>query len=390
MTDFNTMRIARGFCLLAMVGLAACGTGRLPVTEAPRPVDARATTETQALFLNLDRIRHEHVLFGHQDALAYGIDWLNEPGRSDVMEVAGSYPAVYGWELGHLETGATQNLDGVNFDDMRRWIIEGYNRGGVITIGWHMNNPVGGSAWDTDRAIHTILPGGEHHAMYREWLDRFVAFNEALTREAGGPVPIIFRPFHEMTGSWFWWGRDHVTPEEYIDLWRFTVRYLRDEEGVNNLLYAYSTDRFDTEEQFLEHYPGDAYVDVMGLDDYSVWRQDDGIEVLGRRLRTLVEIAEARGKIPALTETGHETVPHPDFWTEKLLRGILHDPVGRRIAWVLVWRNANHEHDRPDHFYGPHPGHPSAPDFVRFRNDPSTLFEDDLPDMYRSYAPARR
>ena len=56
--------------------------------------------------------------------------------------------------------------------------------------------------------------------------------------------------------------------------------------------------------------------------------------------------------------------------------------MGRRIAWVLVWRNANARSDLKDHFFAPYAGHASVPDFVRFRNDPQVLFEDELPDLY--------
>jgi mannan endo-1,4-beta-mannosidase len=298
--------------------------------------------------------------------------------------VAGSYPAVYGWELGDLERGADENLDGVRFADMQRWIREGHARGGVITIGWHMNNPVsGGNAWDTTRAVAAVLPGGRRHEVVTDWLDRFADFLEPLRAADGTPIPVVFRPYHEMTGSWFWWGRNHATPEEYVALWRFTVRYLRDEKGLRNLLYAYSTDVFDAEERYLERYPGDAYVDILGYDDYQALRTDETVPDMTRRLRMLVEMAEGRGKIAALTETGLEAIPHDTWWTGRLLRAIEADPVARRIAYVLVWRNANREHDRPDHYYAPYPGHPSAEDFVRFHAQPFVLFEDDLPAMYR-------
>jgi mannan endo-1,4-beta-mannosidase len=385
------MKRALVLSLGLLVALASgCGGAQSVSDGEHRIVDDRAQRQTRALFANLDVIRRDHTLFGHQDDLAYGVHWIREEGRSDVRDVAGSYPAVYGWELGDLELGASHNLDRVDFSDMQRWIIEGYRRGGVITIGWHMNNPVsGGNAWDTTRAIHTILPGGDHHETYREWLDRFVAFNDGLRVRFGflglrrHHVPVIFRPFHEMTGSWFWWGRDHVTPEEYRELWRFTVRYLRDAQGVHNLLYAYSTDVFQTEEQYLEHYPGNDYVDILGFDDYQALRTDEGWTVLAERLRRLVNMAESRGKIPALTETGLEAVPDSMWWTNRLLRALDADEVSRRIAYVHLWRNANHEADRPDHYYAPYEGHPSAPDFVRFREHPGILFEDDLPNLYR-------
>ena len=372
--------------VIAAVLLAGCGGGAplQSIQPAPALVDANATPETGALFSNLRRLAPEHVLFGHQDDLAYGVNWINEPDRSDVKETAGSYPAVYGWEIGDLEHGAETNLDKVRFDQMRGWILDGYKRGGMITIAWHMDNPVsGGNSWDTTRAVQAILPGGTEHEKYKQWLDRFAEFALSLRAESGELVPVVFRPFHEMTGSWFWWGARHSTPEEYRRLWRSTVEYLRDRKGVHNLLWAYSPDVFDSKEQYLERYPGDKYVDVLGFDDYQSVKSPETRDVLVRRLRDVVELAEARGKIPALTETGVETVPDPNWWTQTLLAAIKSDPVAQRIAWALVWRNANRETDRPNHFYGPHPGHPSAPDFVRFRQDPFTLFEDDLPDLYR-------
>lgn len=363
-------------------------------TEAESPVssfttaDQHATAQTKALFSSLDAIRQEHVLFGHQDDLAYGYNWINEPGRSDVLETAGSYPAVYGWELGDLELGNEENLDGVNFENMKEWIRDGYSRGGVITIGWHMNNPAtGGNAWDTEgNAVTSVLPGGEHHEKFRGWLDIFADFVSDLTvtNESGGTeqVPVIFRPFHEMTGSWFWWGRDFATAGEFAELWQFTVDYLKDEKDLHNLLYSYSTDVFDSEEDYLERYPGDEYVDVIGFDDYHSIRSVDTQEQFTSRLRMLVDIAEKRDKIPAMTETGFETIPEPDWWTETLLAGINKDQTTRKIAYVLVWRNANNENDRPDHYYAPYPGHPSENDFKKFREHPLILFEDDLPDLY--------
>jgi mannan endo-1,4-beta-mannosidase len=140
-----------------------------------QPVDAHATAETRALFANLRRLAGTQIMFGHQDDLAYGHDWFAQPGaapagarapaRSDVKDVAGAYPAVYGWELGNLERGMPADLDGVDFARMRDWIVEGYRRGGVITLSWHMMNPAtGGSAWDTAGApLATILPGGANH-----------------------------------------------------------------------------------------------------------------------------------------------------------------------------------------------------------------------------------
>jgi mannan endo-1,4-beta-mannosidase len=104
---------------------------------------------------------------------------------------------------------------------------------------------------------------------------------------------------------------------------------------------------------------------------------------LVRRLRDVAELAEARGKVAALTETGVEGVPDSTWWTGTLLGALRADPAARRIAWVMVWRNAPRTPQQPRHFYAPHPGHPSAADFRRFRDDPLIAFEDELEDMYR-------
>ena len=353
----------------------------------PSPSDPAITEQAAALFHSLNEVREEAILFGHQDALAYGVHWINEPGRSDVKEVTGDYPAVYGWELGDLELGAEENLDGVNFDNIRGWIQEGYERGGVITISWHKNNPVtGGDAWDTEgEVIPQILPGGEHHETYNEWLDRFAEFTDDLRVEVNGEyqkIPFIFRPFHESSGSWFWWGEDFSSPEEYIDIWQYTVDYLRDEQGLDHMLMAYSPDRYEDADHYMERYPGDEYVDIMGYDNYHHIHEYEDHDHLRDQLGTVVELAEQRNKIPAFTETGQEALPDDQWFTDKLYNAIAEDPVTHRIAYVQVWRNANAEHDREDHFYAPYPGHPAEEDFIRFYEKPDIFFESDLPAMY--------
>mgnify|MGYP000978421992 FL=1 len=95
----------------------------------PMPVDPRATPETVALYRNLKALEGTATLFGHQDALAYGHDWSAVDGRSDVKDVVGAYPSVLGFDVGRLETGSAANIDGVRFDDMRRWIRQGYELG---------------------------------------------------------------------------------------------------------------------------------------------------------------------------------------------------------------------------------------------------------------------
>ncbi len=346
--------------------------------------DSLATKRTRALFFNLQQAASESkILFGHQDDLAYGVGWRGNKGGSDVRFSCGDYPAVYGWELGNLEHDSVSNLDKVNFKKMKAWIREGYRRGGVITLSWHMDNyHTGGSAWDTTAAVRDILPGGLKHERYKQDLDRFALFINDLH---GGKwpnkhlIPIIFRPFHEHTGAWFWWGKTHVSPEDFKALWRFTVSYLRDEKQLHQILYSFSTSyNYDTPDQMLEFYPGDEWVDMLGIDFYAYDTLPHTWERFRKTQKILVETAEARGKIPALTEFGFEGIPQEDWWTNVLLHNLLSDPVISRTAYVCAWRNDNRKHH-----YVPYPGHPSGADFQEFYRHQNTLFETDLWDFYK-------
>ncbi|HUF11456.1 MAG TPA: glycosyl hydrolase [Rhodothermales bacterium] len=366
-------------CLLLVGG---CASSKTTLTGI-RTADPEANLPTKALFHNLKRLAPEATMFGHHDDLAYGVTWRDEPGRSDVREASGSYPAVYGWDATWLfNRRQSDQPDPDGAAKLRTWILEGYGRGGVATMCWHMPNPVTLThAWDTTRAVFALLPGGSHHDSYKARLDVLADFFKSLrTQVSGAAVPVIFRPFHEHSGSWFWWGRRHSSVDEFVSLWRFTVEYLRDVKGVDNLLYSYSTDVFDSKEDYLERYPGDEYIDVLGFDDYHSIKTLETSDVFSRRLRMIVEMARERDKVAALTETGVEAVPDSTWWTNVFLRGIEADSVGKGISFALVWRNAV---DREGHFYAPYPGHPSVPDFVKFRNHPAILFEDELPDLYR-------
>ncbi|MCI4670215.1 MAG: glycoside hydrolase family 26 protein [Bacteroidia bacterium] len=341
----------------------------------------KASPKTRALHTNLARYAKERILFGQEDALAYGLHWKAEKKRSDVKDVTGSHPAVMGWDLSKI--GQTPfNIDTVDFQKMRKWIKMSYKMGCINTISWHMDNPMtGGGSWDTTSAVRSILPGGEKHDFYLQKLDLVADYFKKL--KAGfifqQQIPIIFRPFHEHTGSWFWWGNDNCSTEDYIQLWRFTVDYLRKEKGLDNLLFAYAPDGVDTREAYLERYPGDDYVDIMGFDYYihdNPTRKDP--EELTKRLCMLVKLAGERGKIPAFTETGYSQIPDPDFWTNFLLSSIKSHPDAQKIAYLLVWRNA-----RPDHHYAPFPGHHSAENFKKFHQDELIWLQSDLPDMYQ-------
>ncbi|MFA5046715.1 MAG: glycosyl hydrolase [Paludibacter sp.] len=347
-------------------------------------VDENATAKTHALFMNMKNQLDKGIMIAHQDDAAYGHDWYGKPGASDVKTVTGDYPAVTGWELGHIEIGAEYNLDSVYFTDMKRLIREVYKRGGINTISWHGDNiATGKTAWDCaqDTVVKSILPGGSNHAKFLIYLDRLAAFFHDLKDENGEPIPVIFRMYHEHTGSWFWWGAKQCTPDEYNGLYRMTVKYLRDTKQVHNLLYAFSPADVATEKEYLLRYPGDEWVDVVGFDTYAFGTEQKDLDVYKQKmtigLSIVTKYAAKTGKIPVMAETGMEGIKLTDYFTKVLLPII--QPY--KISYVLFWRNA---FNKSTHFYVPYPGHASADDFKKFTETSGILLNKEISPMYVS------
>ena len=103
----------------------------------------------------------------------------------------------------------------------------------------------------------------------------------------------MFRPFHEATGSWFWWGAAFCDAETYKSVYKYTVEYLRDKKEVHNFLYLYGPgSEAVSEEEYGIRYPGDEYVDVIGFDMYDMDPVDDKEEVWFGNLRKQLEIVQ--------------------------------------------------------------------------------------------------
>ncbi|WP_298155710.1 glycosyl hydrolase [Flavobacterium sp.] len=343
--------------------------------------DKNATEEAITLYYNLQKTAQSGFLFGHQDDLAYGVNWRYEPGRSDVKDVTGDYPGVYGWDLGGLEKKSDKNLDGIPFDKMRQFIIDGKKRGGIITLSWHLDNPLTGkNAWDTTpKSMESVLPGGASHEKYKSWLDEAAKFMLTLKDDKGKLIPILYRPFHELTGDWFWWCKNNGSPEQFKALWKFTVDYYR-MKGLHNLIYVYNTSDFVSRADFLEYYPGADYADVLSFDtyEYSPPKPEDTsfIQKCQKQFAIIDDIAKEQHKLIALAETGLEQIPYEKWWTDTLVKAI-----GQyKISYVLVWRNHGwNEWMNPPHmhYYAPYKGQVSEEDFVDFYNLPNTFFEKD-------------
>jgi len=355
------------------------------LSQPKKLIDDKATKETKALYKNLHKLSEKYTLFGHQHATEYGHGWEGDEDRSDVKSVTGSHPAVIGIDFSGF-SGADSNWIRKSKEKYKKITEDTYNRGGVVTASWHFINPVskGGFYWVdslSKPAVKYIIPGGAAHQQYKEILKGIAQWAQNVKGKDGKLVPIIFRPFHELDGDWFWWGKAHCTREEFVSLWRFTVRYLRDSLAVHNFIYAFSTDnKFLSEAEYLDRYPGDAWVDMIGIDNYGDMGREGHYDLAAaiKKLKIVSDYAKKKGKLAAFTETGLESIPNPSWWTETLLKVMKAEKM--QLCYVLVWRN---DKQSPTHFYAPFPGQVSVPDFIRFYNDPYTLFEKDLKKIYR-------
>ena len=341
----------------------------------------KLSPEAQALMTKLEKASAAgQIMYGHQDALMYGHTWTmaadeSSYDRSDVRMVCGDYPAVIGFDLGGIEKGDPANLDNNRFYQIREAAVKHYERGGIITYSWHPRNPfTGGDAWDVSSAevVASILEGGEKHEEFMGWLKNMADFIESVQTADGKKVPAIFRPWHEHTGSWFWWGRNLCSVEQYKSLWRMTYGYLAGERGLSNLVWAFSPDACPDIEVFMERYPGDDIIDIIGLDCYAPAHKtqkadyDEFVVKLSHMLDIAAKAAKDHGKLSALTETGTEGTEYESWWTEVLLETVKDSG----IAYLLTWRNAP---DRPEHAFGPYPGQNSADDFTKFSKNPKVL-----------------
>ncbi|SEN85857.1 mannan endo-1,4-beta-mannosidase [Flavobacterium sp. CF108] len=341
--------------------------------------DKKATPETLSLYKKLNQLTQRGYLFGHQDDLAYGVNWKYENGRSDIKDVVGDYPALYGWDIAGLEKDDVNNIDGIPFTKMKQYIIEANERGGISTISWHFDNPATGkNAWDNPRnSLKTILPGEENHQKFTSWLDKAANFFHSLKDKKGKNIPILFRPYHELSGGWFWWGKGNCTPEEFKTAWKFTFEYLQ-KKGVHNLIYVYNTASFSSKEDFLANYPGDNFADILSFDSYQNNNDKEGIkfiEEVQNQLKILNEIGLEKHKLIAVAEAGYEAVPDPKWWT-----GTFSKAIGEyKISYVLLWRNHGwQEKEQKMHYYAPFKGQTSEKDFIDYYNLDKTLFEKDL------------
>ncbi|MGI6156606.1 MAG: glycosyl hydrolase, partial [Enterococcus lemanii] len=392
--------IGLGITLLAIGGSLR---NQLVYADSYNMVDLQAIEEARQLFGFLQSTQNSSgIMFGHQHSLDEGISLSGEYPRvgsteSEVKNAVGDYPAVFGWDTGSLDGGEKPGVPGDVEQSIKNTATSmktAHDLGGIIVLSMHPKNFVtGGNYNDTSgNVVQNILPGGDYNSIFNQWLDQIATLADLLKDDEGNSIPFIFRPFHEQSGSWFWWGESTTTPEQYKAIYRYTVEYLKNTKNVHNILYAYSPGSTipGDKEAYLKTYPGDNYVDLFGIDNYDS-KQNAGSQTwlngLVDDLEMIVNVAEEKGKIAALTEFGYSAqgmnqTGNTLDWYTRVLNAIQENEQARKIAYMLTWANFGW----PNNMYVPYKDvigdlggdHEMLPNFVSYYNESTSLFLEDI------------
>jgi len=353
-------------------------------------VTKNATDETLALFYNLIKLPQTGFAIGQQNP--FNGFYFDIKGKSDIKKTTGVEPAIIGLDFSNItDDKNTEKADNWYFQQEQKMISDAqkaFDQGLIVTFAWHFREPYKGEEFYFDRLtdkeknrVKSILPGGDKHEYYKTKLDKIAQVAKKLKGSNGKLIPVIFRPFHEFDGNWFWWGANYCSEEEYKQLYIFTVEYLRDQKGVTNFLYAFSPDNlFNSKEEYLKRYPGDAFVDVLGMDNYGDFdnKGEEGSKFANTKLLILSDLAKKRNKIAALTETGYQITftknPIEGFFSKYIYNALTANDVA--ISYVMFWEN------NEEAYFVPQPNMPDTKDFIEFSNKSKALLSDKLPQLY--------
>lgn len=220
-----------------------------------------------------------------------------------IRKVTGKEPLLRGFEMlayspNIREEGATEACltevyeNRGTMETALRWAKES---GGIVTLSFHWFSPIGGHdksfyAKNTDfDATRVLVEGTPERAAFYHDMDVIAA---ELKKFKDADIPVLWRPFHESDGDWFWWGAKG--PETAKELYRLMFEYYTKVYHLDNLLWVWNC-------RLKEGYPGDAYVDVISVDIYlEKYAKTDYQEAYAN----LIE-ATTRNKVAALAEVGY-------------------------------------------------------------------------------------
>ncbi len=233
---------------------------------------------------------------------------------NDAYEASGTYPALVAFDLDSM-TSLNEKTLGI-IAECKEYI----EMGGIVSFSYHMENPTGnyttqgvcrGELGGEDKWIELMTEGTALNSRFKEILSYAGNILNEFDKEG---YPVIWRPFHEHNGNWFWWCAIQtfdengvsvtrpVSEDIFIELWRYVYRYYTEELGLKHLVWAYSPNVTNSKSSPVPTtygYPGDDYCDIAGND----WYTSGNFEVNGSE-KCYLSLMELSGKPAALTEFG--------------------------------------------------------------------------------------
>ncbi len=283
-----------------MTVAAAKGISEEIYNVAPELINPNATAETKNLFKFLCDSYGEKILSGQ--VCDHGV---NGPELKVIKAETGKYPAILGLDMMDYSLARTER--GTRGSSVEVAIDYCNNQGGIVAYCWHWNAPDkylkngtdgnGNPRWwggfytdNTDFDIAKVMNGEDSEG--KELLDKDIEeIAKQLNRLEEKGVPVLWRPLHEASGGWFWWGAKGA--DAYKKLWIYLYEQLTNVYGCDNLIWVYNG-------QSADWYPGDEYVDIIGEDIYT---DKHNYQPQTSKFAEAVGYAD-ENKIVALTENG--------------------------------------------------------------------------------------
>ena len=252
------------------------------------------------------------------------------------MEKAGQKPSILGMDLACYGAQLMTATEKYRTQFLRE-LVDYCRDGGIITASSHFGNPTGstsdcrGYLGKEDMWEDLITEGTSLNRLFKRELNVDAAFLRELQNN---DIPILWRPFHEMNGNWFWWcirqENDYLVVERcFHELWKYVYEYYEDELGLKNLIWVYSPNNDTGGLIDVEYcYPGDEYVDMTGLDWYT-----SGNFEIGSSERAYFRMMDY-GMPTALTEYGSGgELDSTQTWEDiqEMYRQ------GMKLTYILTW-----------------------------------------------------
>ncbi|HVT78150.1 MAG TPA: glycosyl hydrolase [Acidimicrobiales bacterium] len=285
--------ILAALCLV--VGIAAQANHE-PASAAPTTADANATAATSGLLSALAALPAQHRL-----GIGQQIETESDSFKDPFTQLSGAglpLPKVMGADVREL-SDVKDNSGTTAYNGRIQYLKDHAAAGGWVTLSWHVPNPFyigdpnnnfgyrgadGKGPNGTNYSLSNLLPGGDHRT---QWVAQLNDAASVLKDFSDAGIPVIFRPLHEANAPFFWWARPGVFEDDtsgatyinasaqwktdYIALWKDMVDYLTNTKGLHNLLFVYAASSRDSsaDDDPLRIYPGDGFVDAVGLDHYD-------------------------------------------------------------------------------------------------------------------------